>query len=171
MGNTLKLYKCCDCLQPRTKLEMTNQHGNFFGNYSSCRYCVFNRYVNKRATENIRLMFGLKCDEFSEDLFEIVRLIFQIRYVLRTGIKKYIITKNYEKMTTQVNNSSDLRKALNENLHAILTNKRKLIVAKEVNNTLGKILSDVKMELMHNALTGNRTEISWFSSQKQLKSA
>jgi hypothetical protein len=80
----------------------------------------------------------------------------------------YITFKNSD-MITQVNNSSDLRKALNENLHALLTQKRKLIVAKEVNNTLGKILSDVKMELMQNAITGDRRIISWFNeSSKQL---
>jgi hypothetical protein len=74
-------------------------------------------------------------------------------------------------MITQVNNSDDMRKALNENLHGLLTGKRKPLVVKEVNNTLGKILSDVKMEMMQNALSGNRERISWYSNDiKLLKS-
>lgn len=65
-------------------------------------------------------------------------------------------------MVTTVNCSADMRKALNENLHGLLTNKRKPLVVKEVNNTLGKMLNDVKMELMQKALTGDRTGLSWF---------
>lgn len=65
-------------------------------------------------------------------------------------------------MITSVTNSTDMRKALNENLHGLLTGKRKPLIVKEVNNTLGKMLSDVKMEMMQNMLTGNRTQISWF---------
>lgn len=75
-----------------------------------------------------------------------------------------------QKMITQVNNSTEMRQALNENLSALLTKKRKLIVAKEVNNTLGKILSDVKLEMMQNALSGNRETISWFKSTEVLPS-
>jgi hypothetical protein len=55
-----------------------------------------------------------------------------------------------------------MRQALNENLHALLTNKRKPLIVKEVNNTLGKMLNDVKMELMNNALSGQRKGINWF---------
>lgn len=65
-------------------------------------------------------------------------------------------------MITSVTNSQDMRLALNENLHGLLTGKRKPLVVKEVNNTLGKILCDVKMEMMQNALSGNRTQISWY---------
>lgn len=76
-------------------------------------------------------------------------------------------------MITDVNNSFDMRKALNENLNGLLTGKRKPLVVKEVNNTLGKMLSDVKMEMMQNALSGNRNTISWFdkniTTQKQIK--
>ena len=84
-------------------------------------------------------------------------------------------------MITEVTCSNDMRKALNENLHGLLTGKRKPLIVKEVNNTLGKMLSDVKMEMMNNAITGNRKAISWFdrnisnelsaSEQKTLKSA
>ena len=65
-------------------------------------------------------------------------------------------------MITDVTNSFDMRKALNENLHGLLTGKRKPLIVKEVNNTLGKMLSDVKMEMMQNMLAGNRQSISWF---------
>lgn len=65
-------------------------------------------------------------------------------------------------MITSVTNSFEMRKALNENLHGLLTGKRKPPIVKEVNNTLGKMLSDVKMEMMQNMLSGNRNQISWF---------
>ncbi len=65
-------------------------------------------------------------------------------------------------MITTVTNSHDMRQALNENLHGLLTGKRKPLVVKEVNNTLGKMLNDVKMEIMQNMLAGNRTTIHWF---------
>jgi hypothetical protein len=71
-------------------------------------------------------------------------------------------------MITDINCSEDMRKALNENLYGLLTGKRKPLVVKEVNNTLGKMLSDVKMEMMQQMLIGNRTGISWFD--KNIKS-
>ena len=71
-------------------------------------------------------------------------------------------------MTTQVTNSNEMRQALNENLYGLLTGKRKPLIVKEVNNTLGKMLADVKMEMMQNALAGSRETISWFNNQKQI---
>lgn len=65
-------------------------------------------------------------------------------------------------MITNVTCSADMRQALNENLDGLLTAKRKIPLVKEVNNTLGKMLSDVKMELIQNSLCGNRHSISWF---------
>ena len=65
-------------------------------------------------------------------------------------------------MITTITNSHDMRQALNENLHGLLTGKRKPLIVKEVNNTLGKMLCDVKMEMMQNALSGNRNTITWF---------
>jgi len=65
-------------------------------------------------------------------------------------------------MITSVTCSADLRQAVNENFYGLLTGKRKIILAKEVNNTLGKLQADVKMEMMQNALMGNRNQISWF---------
>lgn len=65
-------------------------------------------------------------------------------------------------MLTTVTNSFEMRQALNENLHGLLTGKRKPLIVKEVNNTLGKMLSDVKMEMMQRMLEGDRKGIAWF---------
>jgi hypothetical protein len=65
-------------------------------------------------------------------------------------------------MITTVTCSSDMRAALNENLHGLLTGKRKPDMVKEVNNTLGKMLFDVKMELMQKSLSGDRNPVHWF---------
>lgn len=73
-------------------------------------------------------------------------------------------------MITKVNCSSDMRKALNENLHGLLTGKRKPLIVKEVNNTLGKMLNDVKMEMMQNSLAGNKNIIDWFNKDRKSKS-
>jgi hypothetical protein len=51
-------------------------------------------------------------------------------------------------VTTKIENSKDCRKVLNENLYGLLSGTRKPMIVKEVNNTVGKMLSDVKMELM-----------------------
>jgi hypothetical protein len=72
-------------------------------------------------------------------------------------------------MITTVTCSQEMRQALNENLHGLLTGKRKPLVVKEVNNTLGKLLSDVKMEMLQNAMSGNTSKISWFSETKQIE--
>lgn len=66
-------------------------------------------------------------------------------------------------MITKVNNSAQMRAALNENLHGLLTGTRKAPVVKEVNNTLGKMLCDVKMELMNKTLIGDKVGLSWFT--------
>ena len=65
-------------------------------------------------------------------------------------------------MITQVTCSSEMRQAINENLHGLLTGKRKPLIVKEVNNSLGKMLTDVKMEMMQNAIAGNRSVIGWY---------
>ena len=65
-------------------------------------------------------------------------------------------------MVTKVKNSADIREALNENLHGLLTGTRKPLVVKEANNTLGKILSDVKMEMMNKIMAVENNGITWF---------
>ena len=72
-------------------------------------------------------------------------------------------------MITKVTNSNEMREALNENLYGLLTGKRKPMIVKEVNNTLGKLLSDVKMEMMQNALSGNRETITWYNKTNQIE--
>lgn len=71
-------------------------------------------------------------------------------------------------MITSITCSADMRRALNENLHGLLTGKRKPLIVKEVNNTLGKLLNDVKMEMMQNALSGSRNPVSWFDKTIRL---
>lgn len=66
-------------------------------------------------------------------------------------------------MITSVNCSADMRQALNENLTGLLTGKRKPLIVKEVNNTLGKMLCDVKMEIMQKAMAGDRSPINWYN--------
>lgn len=147
---------------------MRNHYGVLFYFPTECRYCVFERYAVNGAIRNLYQTWGLKLGDYTQDFLDIQVIIFKIRWLLRGGSKIFFNLKKTE-MITQVTNSSELRQALNENLNALLTSKRKLLLAKEVNNTLGKILSDVKMELMHNAITGEKKEISWFKNQKQLK--
>ena len=65
-------------------------------------------------------------------------------------------------MIVTVTKSKEMRQALNENLSGLLTGKRKPIIVKEVNNTLGKMLSDVKMEIQNKELSGDKTGIDWF---------
>lgn len=68
-------------------------------------------------------------------------------------------------MITKVTCSKEMRDALNENLHGLLTKKRMPLIVKEVNNTLGKMLSDVKMEIMQNSMSGIKSKITWFESK------
>lgn len=77
-------------------------------------------------------------------------------------------------MITEINNSRDCRQALNENLYGLLTGKRKPQIVKEVNNTIGKYLMDVKMEMMNKAMISDRTGLRWFNDidfSKQIESA
>lgn len=129
--------------------------------YNRCRWCSHDRMFRNTAITYILNNYNLRSGQYSEELLEIETIRAKTRYALRTGETKYITFKSGN-MITQVNNSVELRQALNENLHAILTKKRKLLVAKEINNTLGKIMMDVKMELMQNAMSGERGTISWF---------
>lgn len=70
-------------------------------------------------------------------------------------------------MITKIKNSTDAINALNENLEGLLTGKRKLLMAKEVNNTVGKVTNIVKMELMQKMVTGDKTPLAWFTNEKQ----
>ena len=162
-----KKYRCMDCNDLFSLEDICYPHGLYdFAN--RCRWCSHDIMFRNTAIAYILNVYNLRAFEYSEELLEIEIIRAKTRYVLRTGQIKYITFKN-EQMITQVNSSQELRQALNENLTALLTKKRKLLVAKEVNNTLGKIMMDVKMELMQNAMSGNREIISWFSADQQKK--
>lgn len=70
-------------------------------------------------------------------------------------------------MITKISNSQDTLQALNENYEGLLTGKRKQPLAKEVNNTIGKICNVVKMELIHKQLTADRTKLTWFNMESK----
>jgi hypothetical protein len=65
-------------------------------------------------------------------------------------------------MITKIENSDDMLQAVNENLDGLLTGKRKLPMAKEVNNTLGKYLGTIKMQLIYKSLIGDYSRLKWF---------
>lgn len=68
-------------------------------------------------------------------------------------------------MITKVNGSPDFREALNENMVALVTGKRKPEIAREVNKTLKLFSEDVSNEVKNNALMGNRDGLSWFGNK------
>lgn len=59
-----------------------------------------------------------------------------------------------KKQTTRINNSSDLREVLNENLEGLLTGTRERQVAVAITQLTGRLLADVKMEMVNNAAQG-----------------
>lgn len=157
-------YRCFIC---NNDFNVEDMCAHNFDTIGKCRYCSHDTYFTNIAIGYILNNYNLRFGEYPDDLLEIEIIRAKTRFILRNKNPKYVTFKN-ENMITQVNNSTELRQALNENLHAILTKKRKLLVAKEVNNTLGKILVDVKMELMNNALSGNKESISWFIEPKKI---
>jgi hypothetical protein len=72
-------------------------------------------------------------------------------------------------MKTRIHNAKDAIDAYNENLEGLLSGKRKLPLAKEVNNTLGKLCGVVKMELIHKSITGDRGPMDWFGGGENPK--
>jgi hypothetical protein len=75
-------------------------------------------------------------------------------------------------MITKIYCADDAQQALNENLEGMLTGKRKLDLAKEVDNNIGKHIALVKFELADKIRMGDKTALKFFASQnKQLKSA
>lgn len=159
-----RLYQCIECNNWHEAKDMFH----YILIISNCQYCLHERRFRANAAQNIIKYYNLRAGEYDDEILEIEVTLCKVRWILAGKETKYIIFKNYNDMVTKVQNSTDMRKALNENLHALLTKKRKLPVAKEVNNTLGKMLLDVRMELMQNAMSGNSQQISWFNNQKQL---
>lgn len=72
-------------------------------------------------------------------------------------------------MITRIHNSDDCRKAINENIEGLLTGKRKPLIVKEMNNSIGKLLTDVKLEVFTRFNSGDKKMISWFSDSKQIE--
>jgi len=165
------LYKCGYCNNFYSAKDMCiRRWDGKYADLNMCLYCSHERYFFSIAQYRIRTLYKMYSGECPPDLIEIEMVAAKIRYVLMGKDPQYIKFKKTN-MITQVNNSSEMRQALNENLHALLTKKRKLLVVKEVNNTLGKILLDVRMELMQNALTGSKESISWFYNHKEIGEA
>lgn len=69
-------------------------------------------------------------------------------------------------MITKIKTPQDAIQALNENLEGLLTGKRKVIVVKEVNNTVGKMLDVHKLEAISKGLSKDNTPLNWFTIQK-----
>ena len=88
------------------------------------------RYFTDIARSYIHYFYKINCDNRPEVLLEIETIRAKTRFVLRTGEIDFI---NYKKgeMITNVTNSAEMRLALNENLHGLLTKKRKLLLVKE----------------------------------------
>lgn len=165
-----KFHKCGICGSSFTAGDMClmfkSEDGLKWVKDNKCRYCSHDEYFFSIAQYRIKQLYNLYSYECPKDLIDIEIIRAKTRYVLMGKDPKYVTTKN-ENMITNVTNSAEMRQALNENLHALLTKKRKLLVVKEVNNTLGKILMDVKMEIMQNAISGERNSISWFDRNIQ----
>lgn len=157
MKNTHGLQRCLDCNISKPQNEIANLFHHI------CFECSNERHFTNVAIGNILRVYNLRYGEYSDELLEIEMARAKTRFIIRTGETSFIKYKTGN-MITKVTNSAEMREALNENLHALITKKRKLLVVKEVNNTLGKILMDVKMELMQNALIGNGEAVSWFNS-------
>ena len=65
-------------------------------------------------------------------------------------------------ITTKIKTPQDAIKVLNENLDGLLTGKRKVVVVKEVNNTVGKMLDIHKLEAISKSLSRDNTPLTWF---------
>lgn len=165
--NTEVVLKCRDCNKEFNQEDLCIPVDFIYTFSNLCRYCSHDRSFKNLAICYILNIYKLRSGEYSDELLEIETIKAKLRWAVSGKDSKYITFKNVN-MITQVNNSTELRQALNENLHALITKKRKLLVAKEVNNTLGKIQMDVKMELMQNALTGEKKTISWFDNKRKI---
>jgi hypothetical protein len=66
-------------------------------------------------------------------------------------------------MITQIANAQDALAALNENFEKLVKKERNPLMAKEVNNTIGKMTNVVKTQLAQKMWTGDRKPILWLS--------
>jgi hypothetical protein len=70
-------------------------------------------------------------------------------------------------MITKINNAQDALAALNENFEKLIKKERTPLIAKEVNNTIGKMTNLVKTQLMQNMWTGDKTPIEWLGNESE----
>lgn len=175
----VKYCQCDTCKEWFTEAGIQQLENRF--NKNRCYYCFTDKYFTEAARGNIYNHTRVERYKHPQWLVELIAIYLKTRWVLlqkndnwktQSWFKFKIKTT---KMITSVTNSAEMREALNENLYGLLTGKRKPLVVKEVNNTLGKMLSDVKMEMMQNALSGSRATISWYdrniNSTKRLPAA
>lgn len=73
------------------------------------------------------------------------------------------------KLITQINDASDAMLALNQNFNMLVTGKRKILEAKEVNNSIGKMINLAKAQVVDALRTGNTDPILWLSPVKQIE--
>lgn len=71
----------------------------------------------------------------------------------------------------RINDAHDAMAALNQNYNFLVTGKRKILEAKEVNNTIGKMINIAKAQVMDALRTGNEDPIPWLAplTQKQIE--
>jgi hypothetical protein len=72
------------------------------------------------------------------------------------------------KLITTINDAHDAMTALNQNFNMLVTGKRKILEAKEVNNSIGKMINLAKAQVMDAIRTGNTDPITWLSPSKQI---
>lgn len=70
-------------------------------------------------------------------------------------------------MIKQISNSTECLQALNENLYGLLSGTRKPPIVKEVNNTIGKMQNEIKMQLFTKDQMGDKTPLDWFAEPKK----
>jgi hypothetical protein len=70
---------------------------------------------------------------------------------------------------TKIATPQDAIDVLNQNLEGLLSGKRKVMVVKEVNNTVGKMLDIHKLEAASKALSGDKTPLAWFDQPKLIE--
>lgn len=75
-------------------------------------------------------------------------------------------------LITEVKNAQDALDALNQNFGYLVTKKRKVIEAKEVNNTIGKMTNVVKEQAKELDRLGDKsTHIPWLGVKKIMEDA
>lgn len=72
-------------------------------------------------------------------------------------------------MISKIVTPADAIQVLNENLDGLLTGKRKVMVVKEVNNTVGKMMDIHKLEAVSKSLSRDNSPLTWFADQPKIE--